>query len=242
MTFAQKLKNLVEGESRARLARRAGLTPSMLNSYVNRGSEPLAGAALKLSKALGVPLNWLIDDDREEWPPPKESKPSAAQLPDEDLFLEMARRYRLFTVRMRTLFERLEKVDPVAVGERLLRVRMDEEIPLELRTVADTIYELARGIVEERSKFDFYIFASERHSQLPGSDRDPHSLDDRSMSIEYGNLLEKEPAWQLIQDYAILRRDAKIRGSRLKSAENERRKMLEHLPSAKKNAPAKGKR
>ena len=57
-----------KGWSQSELARRADSTSPSISRIVN-GGEPSAGLALRIARALAVPVDWLIDDAR-DWPPP----------------------------------------------------------------------------------------------------------------------------------------------------------------------------
>ncbi len=57
MTFGEKLAKLTIGMNRAAVARKAGLPPSVVSNYVNRNSEPMASAAMKLARRSESQLN-----------------------------------------------------------------------------------------------------------------------------------------------------------------------------------------
>jgi transcriptional regulator with XRE-family HTH domain len=69
MTLTAKLSALAEGKNRAELARGVGLKATLLSDYINKGYMPRADIALKIARALGVDVAWLIDDAA-PWPPP----------------------------------------------------------------------------------------------------------------------------------------------------------------------------
>ena len=46
-----------------------GLAPTAISNYIASGSIPRADIALKIARAVGVPLDWLIDDSQ-DFPPP----------------------------------------------------------------------------------------------------------------------------------------------------------------------------
>lgn len=69
MEMRAKVLRLLGGESRSDLARRADLPISTLSNLINRGGQMGAENALKLARALDVPLEWLVDE-AQQWPPP----------------------------------------------------------------------------------------------------------------------------------------------------------------------------
>lgn len=68
MTFTQKLARLTEDRHKVRISRRAGLAPTTVSNYLNRGSMPGADVAFRLARALNVSVEWLLDDSQ-DWPP-----------------------------------------------------------------------------------------------------------------------------------------------------------------------------
>jgi hypothetical protein len=62
MTFTYKLSKLVEGKDKAQLSRDAKLHPAAIDDYLRTGQMPAADVAMRLSRALGVPLEWMVDD------------------------------------------------------------------------------------------------------------------------------------------------------------------------------------
>ena len=68
LTFTEKLKRLMEEQNKAQIARRAGLSPTAIHDYLTRGYMPAADSALRLARALGVGVEWLVDSEQ-DWPP-----------------------------------------------------------------------------------------------------------------------------------------------------------------------------
>ena len=68
MTIAQKLKALLADRRGGVIARRAGIHPVTLSSYICHGVVPSSTVAVRLADALGVDCGWLIDN-RQKWPP-----------------------------------------------------------------------------------------------------------------------------------------------------------------------------
>lgn len=68
MTFLQKLARLTADRHKVRISRRAGLAPTTVSNYLNRGSMPGADIAFRLARALNVSVEWMLDDSQ-GWPP-----------------------------------------------------------------------------------------------------------------------------------------------------------------------------
>ncbi len=83
MHFAQKIRRLWADQSLAALAREVGIAPSNLNKILS-GSQTRFSTGLKLARVLGVPVDWLGDDDQ-DWPPPESDTGRASRLVEEAL-------------------------------------------------------------------------------------------------------------------------------------------------------------
>ena len=67
MGYADKLKKLcaLRGLDQSTLASRVGLTKSSISRILNGAQEPKLSVAFELAKALGVTLNYLVDESLE---------------------------------------------------------------------------------------------------------------------------------------------------------------------------------
>lgn len=76
MVLYEKLRRLLaeKGWPQAELARKASVCPSNLSNIFHRANNPQLSTALRIARALDVPLEWLADD-AQEWPPPKPGCP-----------------------------------------------------------------------------------------------------------------------------------------------------------------------
>lgn len=142
--FTEKLRALVEASGRSRLsiARDAGLSEAAVSNYINAGHTPRADTALKLARALRVPVEWLIDD-AQDWPPP--------QSPDE-LRRLLGHHLRSDGIALAELFAIAESVDWIAVARSLLRLDpLRDRLPDELQreaTLPFRVSETARKVSE----------------------------------------------------------------------------------------------
>lgn len=91
MIFRDKLPRLLElrGLSQAELARRTGLRPTLVNKWLREGNRGPTGIQfLAVARALRVPVDYLIDDEADNPPPPIVSD-------DEVPILELVRSLRI---------------------------------------------------------------------------------------------------------------------------------------------------
>ena len=64
MNWQEKLQRLLDGRNAAYLARSVGLRPKSIREAATKGQMPRAAKAIKIASALGVPTDWLFDDDQ----------------------------------------------------------------------------------------------------------------------------------------------------------------------------------
>jgi hypothetical protein len=68
MNFSDKLRALTADKSRIQLAKAAGVPRQAIQDHIRKGFTPTARRALVIANALGVSVDWLIDD-RQGMPP-----------------------------------------------------------------------------------------------------------------------------------------------------------------------------
>lgn len=80
--FHAKLKRLIDERfpSQAKFAEKAGTNPAQVSRWCNAELEPNVFAALRMARALGVPLGYLADDAMEQPAPPTEARRSIERL------------------------------------------------------------------------------------------------------------------------------------------------------------------
>lgn len=121
---AEKNKTLV--------AKAAGLPATAISNYINRGYLPGADIALKIARALSVPLDWLVDDSQ-DWPPPPASVP--ASLTAEQLASELGRRLHGIGIALLAKLAKAQRTQWEWVAAELLKCDADAELPKELADI-----------------------------------------------------------------------------------------------------------
>jgi hypothetical protein len=91
MKINDKLKFLFAEINKAKAARSVGLPVSTISSYIAQGSMPRADIALKIARASGVSLEWLVDD-AQGMPPVLAASKGLAPLPPATTPTDHARR------------------------------------------------------------------------------------------------------------------------------------------------------
>lgn len=159
MTISEKITQLIDGRLKSAVAESAGISPSVLSKYINRGSIPPANIALKLAAALDVPLDWLVDDTR-GFPPPKADHTaiSAESLDHADLMDELAKRYLRTRLRLERDSEQFLDLDLAPIARAHLQF-LNSGDPIDPKT---------RAILDRLKNFDRALTALETDFNVPG--------------------------------------------------------------------------
>ena len=107
MKFAAKLEKILtqRNQSRSALGRLVGISATAVNDYISQSYLPRIDIALKISRALNVPLDWLADD-AQEWPPPmSEARPLSVH----QLMLQVSKRWRDLAEALLDKYDVIEK-------------------------------------------------------------------------------------------------------------------------------------
>jgi transcriptional regulator with XRE-family HTH domain len=151
--FSEKVKRLIGDQSQAKVARRAGLSPSALNNLLQRsGSVPTAKTALQLARALEVSVDWLIDD-AQDWPPPSTDQVLLEQATDDELMREVSIRYFRELKRVLEDIQRLAEFDLNAAAEWAQNASLDSPIPSSLQPAMELVNHAA-NIRYDYNRFD----------------------------------------------------------------------------------------
>jgi transcriptional regulator with XRE-family HTH domain len=203
MTFTEKLARLTADKNKSSLAKAAGLPATAISNYISRKYIPRADTALRIAKALNVPLEWLADD-AQPWPPPKGSKPSPSFLSDDDLMRETALRFRRDAMRLAEIAEHLERIDWKSAAELLLLTPIEDGIP---DGAAEAI-EATRGhgvFGFVKDSFSLPRYVERHHSELPGGDRPAFELDVPSILKRAMKITNENRYFAAVMEYVSLR-------------------------------------
>jgi hypothetical protein len=204
MDFTEKLRRRsLEIGNKSKASRAQGLKPNAISSYVAKASLPRADIALKMARALDVPLEWLVDDEQ-DWPPPKGDRPAVELLPDDALLEELARRYRLQSLRVLKWFETLKRADWAEVARRLYTYPPGTKLPGELEAVLSIVFNTGTMAVFAPGNFDPRVYAEEHHADMPGRDRPAEELDITRIVNELRVWRNANPHFQLVEEYVRL--------------------------------------
>jgi len=69
MNFTEKLSRLTADRSKSEVARAASLSATTISNYIARGSLPRYDIAVRIARAVGVSVEWMLDDAA-DFPPP----------------------------------------------------------------------------------------------------------------------------------------------------------------------------
>jgi transcriptional regulator with XRE-family HTH domain len=233
--FHEKLRRRVQelGLNKARAARDASLPESTISSYLSkRASLPRIDIAVKIAKALRVPVEWL-GDESQDWPPPVLEPDTLFLASDHELLVEVARRFRLVAVRLYDELERAKEIDWTRIAAEILKVPLDEKIPQNLQRTARIPHTIS-ALAEEVIRFDPSLVAIGVHDEMPGRDLDPDYLTS-SYLLECNLKLPNElPGLRQVQElYRLHEMGKKAEGARRVVAAE-----LEQLRKASKGKPA----
>jgi hypothetical protein len=148
---------------------------STISNYLSKtDSLPRIDIAVKIAKALRVPLEWLADD-AQDWPPPILESDNLSLYPDHELMEEVARRFRLTAVRLHDELERAKETNWLAVGAELAKHPPGEKLPPQIDRTARLPISVG-ALAEELHQFDPALVAVGLHNSMPGRNIDPDDL------------------------------------------------------------------
>jgi hypothetical protein len=205
--FREKLRKRVAELklNKTRASRDAGLPPSTISSYLAKpDSLPRLDIALRIARAIDVPLEWLADDEQ-DWPPPASSKRSLPDVPQVELTREVVRRYRLQALQIREQLERAEQQNWAQSAADLAGIPLGDEAPLELER-ALRLESTSRASIEmlldyfEPSRAGRFLFPTD----LPGPEVPWRDLTPAALSERAERLRETE-AFSLFEKISLLR-------------------------------------
>jgi len=204
MLFQEKLKRLAADVNKAKVGRAVGLGDTTISTYMAKNSRPRADIALKMARAFSVDFEWLVDDSK-EWPPPDDKPTTAADLTDQQLMHEMARRFR------GALVDFLNDVDEAKSIDWKAAMREVEASPKMLPELARWAMHTLGSVQVKFSRFlqdfDLAFYCMKHHLVLPGADRKLADLEDAQLGItwqtvaaipyinEFADAVSEHPEW-----------------------------------------------
>lgn len=191
VTITQKLEKLTEGKNKADLARKVGLKPTTVSDYISKAYLPRVDIALKMARALGVPLEWLADDEADfPAPIPEPQQLSIGVLSDRELTMEVARRHRIRLLQIMELFDEAEKVNWHDLWQQLASLSPGQhEAPQPHRDAGALAFRLA-VMMDQLSQYDPWAVAKAHHDAMPGSTQPIKDFDRATVTAKWIRLLD----------------------------------------------------
>jgi transcriptional regulator with XRE-family HTH domain len=197
--LSEKLKEFTKKRSQASIARDAGLAPSILSNYINRGSEPLASAALKLARALEVPVDWLLDDAQGFPAPEPTPKPSASDLPDRELMMELAVRQRRLLLDFLQTLESANAIDWNKAASDAANLSPSDPLPDSAKQGIANLAALDVKFSRTSQDYDLPFYVVLNHETLPGGNVPLQMLDWLHFDTKYGQFSERPEVRRFIE-------------------------------------------
>lgn len=190
--FSEKLRKLTEAEqgSRAEIARRAGLKPSLLNNYVNRGSAPMAGAALALARYFRVPLDWLIDDSQDPPAPVPQPVAPLQDFSDDELMHEVTSRHRRALLALLESLRAAKEMDWKRAADDVEHLKPGEPPSDLARQAFALLVTVESRFGRAMQDFDLYFYSVTHHSTLPGKEHSLSELNRLESGHAYGEFAD----------------------------------------------------
>ena len=132
--------------NKSEVARAAGLPVTAISNYINRKYIPRADTALRIAKALNVPLSWMVDDSQ-NWPPPKTDGASSAFLQnagDDELWSELSHRYIRYAKNALQYAEKLKEFDFAKLAYEFKNLP-DKKLSDKLRPAVSAVFNAHAG-------------------------------------------------------------------------------------------------
>ena len=204
MTFHEKLRIRVEaiGLNKARAAREVGLPESTISSYLSKDkSLPRIDIAFKIARAVGVPLEWLADDNA-NWPPPIPVLGAVENIQDGFLMREVCRRLRLASMDVKERIEKAERIDWRSIASQILNQPDDSPYPPSLEPEIELASSLFFADGELR-KFEASDAIKAHWRDLPPIEASPEDLDFHKLLMRLRDL-NRRPGCGATQFYLFL--------------------------------------
>ena len=175
MTFTEKLRRAAAEVNKSKLGQAVGLGANTISSYIAKGSVPRADIALKIARAVSVPLEWLTDD-AQSWPPPAQSGRSLADVPYTELARELGRRYRLEVLDAVAGLDQAEREDWDAAAAAVRSLKPGADPPPSVVRLLMFQSRLIDSVATVTARYDVRLVADFMHDQMRGGDRPVESV------------------------------------------------------------------
>jgi len=200
MTVTEKLIRLTADRGKSQVAGAAGLPKSAISNYIAKKQMPRGDNALALARALNVPLEWLVDNEQ-DWPPPQVGAPTPAQLSDEDLMNEVARRYRIRLIEARGSLHRLKGVKWDEIAESLFQTPVEQPLPEKTQAALNNLLFFTGTLYYAGATYDPRVHANEHHANMPGNTEPLGTLDLSTIREEWERWSQENELVGLVQLY-----------------------------------------
>lgn len=237
--FTEKLARLTDDLNKSQVARDAGLSPTAISDYLQKGYIPRIDNALALARALKVPLDWLADNDQ-DWPPPTSPGAPLSTVSDRDLMTEACRRYLVAATDVRQKLEAVARTNWAEVAKGILGVPLDQPMANEWSPEHRLISALEHARTDAR-RFDASHEIS-NHMNLSRVERD--GIQPENLSELAKDLREQLPALRVAIDANDLRFVSEVArrhgdADRGAAAEKHRQKLLADLAAIPRSKPSR---
>ncbi len=155
--FHTKLKLHIQAMelNKAKAARSVGLPANTISSYLAKPkSIPRADIALKIARAIRVPVEWLLDDDQ-DWPPPSlmPRRDVLGVISDKELMNEVCRRYWLYLKDFEDAVSDAEKVDWERARDMAIHSSIAAELDSEVQRLNVILQSLSHFMLVSKLKY-----------------------------------------------------------------------------------------
>jgi|GEM_PF-4677013 len=197
-----------------------GMTKVAVRRWEHDEATPHISNLRKIAEFYGIPVNALANDDEIDYmksrvkgrssetesSDPDSRKLAIESLTDEELMLEVTKRYRVMARSAKEFFDRMDKVDWDDVAERLTATPLNKDIPADLEPIAEDLQAIRPILENTIMKFEpsFYkhpdlpqvskmdvITLTEKWSHYLGADENAHNI--ARIYIELWNFSSDHP-------------------------------------------------
>lgn len=162
-----KIKHLCskQGVGPSELSRIADVSPQAASAYLTH-SIPSAAALARIAQHFGVSIRWLLDDEES----PSAPKSEAQLLTDNELMMEISRRYRITIMGLSEALDVAESQDLMDIAVKLFSNGLGAELPEWYDKRIGEAINAGDWAVTNAQLYSADNYAYSHHDALPGSD------------------------------------------------------------------------